>query len=250
MPTAFAHYKNNFMNIKALLVAFLMIHFAGTDLYCNRTDESGSDFSNLSQNDTLKKKQTLYNGILWSNKYHRIKGDQFLFSNLFLSGTVSIKGQTFKNLRIRYDIHSDEISTPLNREEIIQLNKEMVDSFTISFENKVYSFSNFREDTLKWLKGYVNVLYKGKSVLYVKYKKEIWALTGDQNDGEFYQTFQIYLLKNNITYPITRTNDFFNHLNYDKVQISNFIRNNKLKISKKIPESFVPVISYFDNISH
>ncbi|HEY5123567.1 MAG TPA: hypothetical protein VIK14_07515 [Ignavibacteria bacterium] len=230
------------------LFVFLMIIFARADLYCICPVESGSGLSDITQFDTLKKKQILYNGILWSNKYRRIKGDQFLYSNLFLSGTVSINSQIFKNLRIKYDIYSDEILTPMNREEIIQLNKEKVDSFIISFENRVNKFIKIETDTLKGFNGYVNVLYKGKSAIYVKYKKEISLSITEQNDGEFFQTYRIYLMKDNIVYPITGTNDFFNVLNEDKVQIRDFIRKNKLKVSKKIPESFVPLIRYYDSL--
>jgi hypothetical protein len=193
--------------------------------------------------------QILYNGILWSNKYRRIKGDQFLYNNLFLPGTVSINGQTFKNLRIRYDIYSDEISTPLNREEIMQLNKEKVDSFTIYLENKINRFIKIYEDTLKSFNGYVNVLYKGKSALYVKYKKEISPAVTSQYDGEFYQTQQIYFMKGNTVFLIKSPKDLFKVLNENADQLKTFIKTNKIRISKTIPESYIPVIKYYDSIS-
>jgi hypothetical protein len=31
--------------------------------------------SNIAEKDTLKERQILYNGIVWENKYHRIKED-------------------------------------------------------------------------------------------------------------------------------------------------------------------------------
>jgi hypothetical protein len=143
-----------------ILSLFLLNISARANLFCNGFNRSESVFSNISEQDTIRERQLLYNGILWKNMYHRIKEDQFLFSDYFLPGTLSINGQTFKNLKIRYDIYSDEILIPLNLEDIVQVNKEMVDSFTISFENKVYKFTRFREEALKGLNGYVNVLYE------------------------------------------------------------------------------------------
>jgi hypothetical protein len=35
----------------------------------------------------------------------------------------------------------------------------------------------------------------------------------------------------------------------DKAHIKDFIKKNKLKISKKEPESFIPVIRYYDSLS-
>jgi hypothetical protein len=237
------------MNRIVFLFVFLLTIFARAGLYGIGFNESESIHSDITKQDTLKERQILYNGIVWENKYHRIKEDQFLFSSFFLPGTISINGQTFKNLRIRYDIFLDEITIPINREEIVQLNKEMVDSFTITFEKKVFKFSNIRDDTLKNLKGYVNVLYKGRSALYVRYKKNISPEDTPQYDGEFSQTNRIYFVKDSIVYQIKRTSDLFKVISEDKVQISSFIKKNKLKVSKKRPESFVPVIRYYDSIS-
>jgi len=237
--------------MKRIVVLFVILFAVSTrsGIYAINPNISETIRSEMTGQDTIKERQILYNGILWKNMYHRIKEDQFLFSNIFLPGTLSINGQTFKNIKIRYDIYSDEIMIPMNLEDIVQLNKEMVDSFTINFENKVYKFTKLQEETLKGLKGYVNVLYNGKSALYIKYRKEISQSVTDVSNGEFFQTHQIYLMKDSIIHPITRTNDFFRILNEEKMQIRNFINKNKLRISKKVPESFVPVVRYYDSLS-
>ena len=228
---------------------FLLNISARANYYCNGFNMSESVFNNTSEQDTIRERQLLYNGILWKNMYHRIKEDQFLFSDYFLPGTLSINGQTFRNLKIRYDIYSDEILIPLNLEDIVQVNKEMVDSFTISFENKEYKFTRFREESLKGLNGYVNVLYEGKSALYVKFKKNISLSMTETTDGEFFQTNRIYFMKDSTVHLITRTNDLFRVLDKDKIQLRNYIKKNKLKVSKKIPESFVPILRFYDSIS-
>ena len=237
------------MNRIVFIIIILSANFFGTCLYGINHRWQIKINANIPEQDTIKDKQILYNGSLWTNMYHRIEGDQFLFSALFLTGTISINGKIFKNVRIKYDIYSDEIITPLNIEEILQLNKEMVDSFTISFEDKVYKFENIRNDTLKDFSGYANLLYSGKSSFYVKYKKSISPSITVKSDGDFYQDHMMYLLKDKMVYPISGTKTLFKVLNTDKEKLKNFIRKNKLKISKKIPESFVPVIRFYDRIS-
>ena len=198
--------------------------------------------------DTLKNNQILYTGRVWSNKYHRIDGDQFLFADYFLPGTVSINGKTFRNLMLRYDIHNDELMIPVSREEILQLNKEMIDSFSLRFENKTYKFSNIRNDSINGLTGYYNVLYHQQSALYIKYRKEISPNITDESDGEFIQTHITYLVKDNVPYKIKTRNNLYRALNADIHQIRNYLKNDRLKISKKIPESYVPVIRFCDNL--
>ncbi len=102
----------------------------------------------LSVNDTLKENQILYNGRVWRNRYYYVNEDQFFLSKEFLPGSVTISGKTFDNLELRYDIYSDQIMIPMYNGPILQLNKEMVDSFSINFMNEEWRFVNLKRDTL------------------------------------------------------------------------------------------------------
>jgi hypothetical protein len=210
-----------------------------------------ADFSRLSINepDTLKENQILYNGRVWRNLYYSVKGDQFLFSNDFLPGSLSVNGNFFKNINIRYDIYNDEIMTLSNHGSILQLNKEMIDSFKVIFQNKAYYFTKIPDDSLKGLKGYANVLYSGKSALYVKYKKEIEMLAVERKYDLFYDTYRVFFVEDGVVHTLTGKIDLLKILKDNKVLIKDFIKKNKLRVSKKRPESFIPVIEYYDSIS-
>jgi hypothetical protein len=215
----------------------------------------GTGISAVSHNpisvvDTLKERQILYNGILWANKYHKFEGDQYLFSDIFLPGSLSFNNHQFRNLEIRYDILSDEIMIPRDRDVIVQLNKEMVDSFTLVFEKKVYRFLNFRNDSLLGSGGYFNVLYKGRSALYVKYNKSITTVITDKSDGYFNQIVHLFLVMDGKDYKINRLKDIMNLVPGANEQIRKFIRSKKLKVTIKNPESFVPVIRYYDSLKY
>jgi len=235
--------RNNFLYI------FLFTLFSGSGLFTGQCFGQPPAVQ-INQQEPLKDNQILYTGKVWRNLYNYIKGDQFLFSKDFLNGSITINGKTFKDLSINYDIYKDEIITPTNRGFILQLNKEVVDSFTIIFRYKTYKFVNTQEDSLPGIIGFVNLLYKGKSELFIKYKKEIQLLAVDDKYDLFYRTYRIYLLKDRIVYQISNKHDLLKVLNEDKTQIKEFIKKNKSKISKTEPESFIPVIRYYDSISH
>jgi hypothetical protein len=82
----------------------------------------------------------------------------------------------------------------------------------------------------------------------VKYKKEIDLLAVDEKYDLFYQLYRVYFVKDGVAYQLTGKRDILNILPEDKTKIKDFIRKNKLKISKKIPESFIPVIRYYDSL--
>jgi len=219
------------------------------DIYLNRTE---TVFSVLTEQDTLKENQSLYSGKVWKNMYRRINGDQFLFADYFMDGTVTANGRTYKNLKIKYDVFSDEILIPVDLEEIVQLNKEIIDSFSISYENKVYRFEKIYVDSLKKtndFNGYFRVLYNEKSALYLKYIKHISSNITDKSDGDFIEANKVYIVKNNIVYPVLSKDDVLKALNTDKALLKKYLRSNKLKISKNNPESFIPLIRFFDSTS-
>jgi hypothetical protein len=202
-----------------------------------------------SQQDTLKEDQILYNGKMWRNLYSMVKGDQFLFSKEYAQGSVTINGSSFRNILINYDIYNDEILTPKKNGSIVVLNKEMVDSFTMVVGGKTYRFLNVQVDSLPVIKGYVKVLYKGKSALFVKYKKEIAVLAVDDKYDLFFRTYRIYFEKEGNVYQISGKSGLLKTLQEDKTRVNEFMKKNKLKVTATDPESFIPVIKYYDSIS-
>jgi hypothetical protein len=201
------------------------------------------------QKDPIRENQILYNGKVWRNLFTNVKGDQFLFSKSYLPGSLTISGKTYKNLNINFDIYNDELTTPKNDGTILQLNKEMVDSFTLVYEFKTYSFRNTQADSLPGIKGFVNVLYKGKSALYVKFKKELDLLAVDDKYDLFFQTHKIYLVKGTTVFQVSSKSDLLKAFPEDKALLKAFLKKNRVRISKKLPDSFIPVIRYYDSIS-
>jgi hypothetical protein len=211
---------------------------------------SGGTFTAIrEQKDSVPETQILFNGRLWRNLYNKVKGDQFLFTREFLPGTVSMTGKVFTNLVIRYDIFNDELTIPFSR-IALQINKEMVDSFSITFQGKKYQFDRFADDSLKVVKGYLQVLYKGKCALYIKYKKEIEPLAVDKIYDKFYQVDKIWFVRDGKAFPISGKKDIMNIMEDQKAATRDYVKKNKLKMSKSNPESFIPLVRFYDSLLH
>jgi hypothetical protein len=192
--------------------------------------------------------QILFNGRMWRNMYFNVRGNQFLFSDEFQPGTLMMNGRLFGDLRLLYDIYSDEILTRTPKGIIVQLNKEMVNEFTFDFNNNTYYFLKQEEDEADY-KGYVNVLYSNNLKLFVKYKKDILLLAEEKKYDAFFQYHRIFLLKDGKTYLINNKNNVIRLFPETKHEIRNFIRGNKLKMTKKEPASFIPLIEFIDKLN-
>jgi hypothetical protein len=125
----------------------------------------------------------------------------------------------------------------------------MFDSFSFFFLNKRYGFVKMQDSTSSDLNGYLNVLYRGKTTLYIKYSKKIEKLEAKGENNKFYQLIHIYLSKDGLFYPLTGKNDLIEIYDKDKKAVRDFIKKNQLRISKNDPESFIPVLRFTDSLN-
>lgn len=198
--------------------------------------------------DSITENQILYNGRIWRNLHYLVRGDQFFLSREFLKGSVTISGKTFSGLLLKYDIYSDELLTPIDSGKILQLNKELIDSFSLTFQDRNYLFRKLQTDSLNRISDYYNVLYTGKTSLVLRFNKKIDKLSVEGKYDEFYQTSRIFIIRNNKFYPVTNRSGLINVLKEHETLLKEFIKKNKLAISEKKPDTFIPVVRYYDSL--
>ena len=211
------------------------------------SSETGCFASSQPSGDTIDI-QTLYNGRAWRNLFYKVRGDQFLFSPEFLPGSVTIHGKLFENIPLKYDIYNDELLIITDHGIILQLNKEMIEKFTLNYENQVLNFRNFDPDSVNSLPGYVNVSYEGGISLYIKYKKEILSLAVENKYDLFNPVNKVFVRKDGEIIKVDSKGELLKLFEDQRHQVRSFIRNNKLRVSRKYPESFKPVIEYYDKL--
>lgn len=235
-------WKNFPSLIHKILIACVMMFALFTATIEANTVSSGNKLS-----DTIKDVQLMFIGRIWIDEYTKVDGDQFLFGNEFVKGSVSMNRIEFDNILLRYDIYEDELTAINEKGLILRLNKEMLDSFSFRINDNLMKF--IRADSIEGISGYVNVLYPGQTALYVKYRKHIELLAVDQKVDRFYQVRKNYLVKDGFARSFAGKLEFFRLLDDKKHELKQFIKKNNLSISRKKPESFIPVLRYYDSLN-
>jgi hypothetical protein len=233
-----------------ILILFFIFAAVNTELLSAASVNSGRGPESVTVKDSLRESQILYNGRIWRNLYYMVNGDQFLFSKDFLPGTVTVRTITFTDVKLKYDIFKDELLTPSQTGGILQLNRELVDSFSLSYMNSTYRFIRIKADSTDNESGYFNIIYRGKIALYRKFIKKVDKLSVNGEGDKFYEFSRLYLVIYNTLYPVTGKGDLLNLLKDHKEMIRSYIKNSKIKIIDKEPESFIPVLRYYESISH
>jgi len=207
---------------------------------------SASAYPSVIQNNPSDK-QLLLNGRIWRNQHSKAVGDQFFLSNMFLKGSVFFNGRRFDNLDLLYDIYSDELLLRSVSYPVIIMNKEMVDSFILVFDNRNYPVINAGNDSPGVLRGYVNIIYEGPSTLYVKYKKNIQPLAVDGRYDLFHSDHSVYLKKGEEIVAVGKK-ELLNLLEDKRKEIRLYLKSNSLKLRQKDPETYIPVLRYYDSL--
>ncbi len=198
--------------------------------------------------DTIHENQMLYNGRIWWNQFPLVKESQFLFSKEFLPASVTIRGKTFSDIRIKYDIFKDEIITPFAPAGMLQLNKQLVDSFSLIFQNINYHFIRIPDGNTAFPGGYYNVVYKGKTTLYARYSKKIEKRADKEEFDKFYQINRIYIEQEGKVYNIPGKKELFRVLNVPKKEVRQFMKEGNKRISNDDPFSYIPLLRFIDDL--
>ncbi len=231
--------------MKKIFFRITILLFYGS--VCCYSDLSGRNILSEPQ-DTLQGKQFLYNGRIWWNQHIKVRGHAYYLSGEFLPGNVIINGNEYKDLKIKWDIFSDEVVLFVNPKTIIVLNKERVDSFTLCYENIVHSVRNFGSDSAGVINGYASMLYEGPSAFYVKFFKKIEPLAEEKKYDRFFQAHRMYIFHNGELMPFSNKKGLLDILEDRKNELQVFIKEKRRGISRKDPFSFVPVIRYYDSL--
>ncbi len=192
--------------------------------------------------------QLLLNGRIWWNAYSRAVGHQFFATNAHLKGDLTFEGRKYKNLSFRYDIVNDELLLALPLRPVIILNKEMVDSFTLNYNNRTYKIVNMGSDSASDVRGYVNELYDGISALYVKYIKEVQPLASEGKYDRIVEKHKIFVKTDSAVVRIAGKGDLMKLLGDRKKEIKEFVRKQNYFIGRKDPYSFIPILEYYDSL--
>jgi len=190
----------------------------------------------------------IMNGKLWRNLYLGVKGNPYFLTGEYITGDITFNGRIFRDRIFRYDVFNDEIVLWVNSTTTIILNKEMVNKFELNYLGEKHHVINLGEDSTRTLNGYVNLYYDGPTSLYVKYRKEIEILAIDNRYDLFIQLHRIYIRKDDQTVQVSGKGELLRILYDRKAELKNFIKQNKLRVTKKEPRSFIPVLEYYDTL--
>lgn len=180
-------------------IVLLFLFLLETVSVCGQVDLDNRDFYKWFDASVGQENTGLIDGFEYRELYQTRNGNhKFYVSSSFLNGNIAYKGQLYFDVKIKYDLHEDEVILKIPTQTIthtIQLIKEKVDSFSINdsefvFLTNVMGYKDgfyeiiFKSDDISMYKKNIktsNKYYSGRSIFYsFSYKEEYLLLYKDK----------------------------------------------------------------------
>jgi hypothetical protein len=156
--------------------------------------------------------------------------NMFFVNNKFTIGSVFYDGQPYHNVKLKYDIHTDQlILNPFGKPEHIGISliQDKTESFSIHEKNFV-KVSNSKTALPKFYTGYYEIIKIGKNFnLYFKHHKDNRKVIND--DGIYYsfqENYQYYIEYENKFYEINNKTSIVKIFPNNKKNINTFYQKN------------------------
>jgi len=192
--------------------------------------------------------QLLYSGVEWRPAMQMAAGNEFFLTSEALTGTVTIDGITFKDVRLKYDIFNDGIIVLWKTGSPIVIDSKKVDEFTVVYNGITRRFVNLRE-TYSGIRGFAEIMYQETSSVLAKHIKVVSKNPAAANYAEFREETKYYLVLNGNCFQIKNRSSFLDLMGEYEIPVRKFIRQKNIYFSPTSPEGFINAAAYYDSLT-
>jgi hypothetical protein len=163
-------------------------------------------------------------------------------------GNIVFNQERYENVPVLYDLTQDMVIIENWAGDPIMLVKEKVSYFSAGKTE----FLHLRNTAKVGLPrdGFYELLYDGPTRIVGRHSKTQQERIENRTLLTYYTYKQRhYLLKNGVYHSLASKGDLFKLLADRKTELRDYVREQKIKISKKDPSSFARVAAYYDTIT-
>jgi hypothetical protein len=192
--------------------------------------------------------QILYSGVEWQPAMRMAAGHEFFLTSESLSGTVSIDGIIFRDVRMKYDIFNEGLIVLWKNGSPIVIDSKKVDEFTIIYNGIPRRFVNLRE-AYPGIRGFAEIMYQGTSSVIAKHIKVVLKNPAGANYEEFREETRYYLMLNGNCSQVKNRSSFLDLMGEYEIPVRKYIRQKNLYLSPASPEGFIHAAVYYDSLT-
>jgi len=194
----------------------------------------------------------LVNGTTYRSLHPIASGNPFYVSSVFVEGQLNLKGRSFQNVLLKYDIEQQKLILKHfvgpAKFELIALNNNYIKSFSLHDRYFVNIESIVKNNETK---GFYELIYQGDFLFVREYKKVFVSTFSDKYPyGKYSDTKTTnFLFLKGEKFKIAKKKDLYNLYPQHKVLIKKFMKEHKIKLRKSNNKKLNILMQYCDEIS-
>jgi hypothetical protein len=196
----------------------------------------------------------LINGKEYEPYFLRSENKPLLFSSRERTAAIITRTRRYNNFTLQYDTFLDEViytdtSRILNfRFPQIALNKDIVDGFSLFFNEDSLKFRNFRlpECSEKNLKeGFYEVVYEGKSSYIIRHESTFYEKQGLNN---YKYSPKNFIGTGNGFFKIKSLKSFLIHFGVYAGRMKEYINSSGIRVKRAGKNEILSIIRFYDSL--
>ena len=251
-----------------LLFLIISLHYPG-QVFGQQTKNSNGD-SNVNQDWQSEARQTEYiqnlyyqlvatpkdiiNGKECLPYSFRHETTPYFHSRDKLNAVLDVNHRIYRNIKLQYDTYTDElVYTDISRilfNEFprIELNKDIIDGFSLFVDGDSINFRHFRFQKNQGKKledGFYEVVYEGGTLFLIRHHS---LLYNKQGLDEYKYSPQRYVFEGDKYYKISNRKSLVLMAGDHSKEIKEFLHKSRIKVRRANKEQIVEVLKYYDSL--
>lgn len=192
--------------------------------------------------------QPYYNGSAYVEAPHSEGQHPFFLTEEWDFGSLKFEGQDFAKVPMLYDIVSDQVITETPNGNLIVINPQKVNGFTLNNHHFIRIDNSTVNNSLPQT-GFYNVLYNGNTKLIALREKKVQEKIADQ---QLHISFDIknryYILKKGRFYPVKNKKTILKVLEEQKNSLRALISKNGIRFKKNREQALAQIAEFYDTL--
>jgi len=242
--------QNQYLRIILLFISFLFFSY---NLLSQDTAIYLMDENELLEytNDLYGSDDMLINGRIYVPLHSLAEGHPYYQVIDWIRGDIHIKGHTFKEVQLKYDIELDEfilfIKDKKERKNYLVLNRNYIDSVYLG---KYLFVNSLVLHQLNKNMGYVEMIYDKNFVFFVKHSKGFKKEFSESKPyGEYAEQKSVnYIFENSVLTKMPSKKSFIEYFPNQKKEIKKYMKRNKIKYKKANSGELFKLLEYCNEI--
>jgi len=194
------------------------------------------------------------NGRTYFPYHYRSKNKPLLFFGKNRTASITMNGRKYENIILQYDTFTDEVIYPEIENKHgqglyqISLNKDIIDSFTLFFNDDTLTFRNITEKEGRGsglAPGFFEIAYDGNSKYVVRHTSAVHQKNGIE---EFYYSASGYVNTGAGFTRIRSNGQFIKMFGTRSAEMKKILDRHKINVRKANKNQIISALRLFDNL--